>query len=81
MKKKPLSKRAHARLRRLRRDPFGRFGLALNAYLATIGWNAVMIGSPMQIRGVETTGVGRYEFVVTFTGGRITKPAAPAERS
>jgi len=72
MKNKPLSKRAKARLQRLRRDPFGRFGLALNAYLKSIGWNAVVVGAP-QIRGVKTERFGRYEFAVTFTGGVMKK--------
>jgi hypothetical protein len=67
--KKPLSKRAKARLARMRRDPFGRLCLEVGRYLETVGWRAVLIGKA-QVRGFETKGVGRYEFVVEFSGGR-----------
>lgn len=70
MTKKPLSKRAKVRLQRLRRDPFGRFGLALRAYLETIGWSVVVVGKP-QIRGFDgDRPLGKFEFVVEFTGGK-----------
>lgn len=71
-KKKPLSARAKARLARMRRDPFGRLTLEVGRYLETIGWRALVIGDA-RIQGFEQPGLGRYEFVVKFTGGRIKK--------
>lgn len=63
------STRAKARLARLRRDPGGRVSLEIARYLETVGWRAVVSG-PLQVRGAEQHGLGRYEFVMSFTGGR-----------
>jgi hypothetical protein len=77
--KKSLSKRPKARLQRLQRDPFGRLALALGGYLESIGWRALVVGSP-QVRGGEpgVSRIGHFEFVVTFTGGRIQKQTRSA---
>lgn len=72
VKRKPLSDRAKKRLAKMRRDPFGRLSLEINRYLETVGWQAVVIGTP-QVRGLETPGLGKYEFTVSFSGGRIAK--------
>lgn len=45
---------------------------AIGAYLKTIGWTAVVVGSPA-ILGEDAGGLGRFQFVVTFTGGRTRK--------
>jgi hypothetical protein len=79
-KKKPLSARAKARLAKIRRDPFGRLSSEVGRYLETVGWRALIIGSP-QIRGFETKPVSRnLEFVVTFSGGRIPPEGAPKRK-
>jgi hypothetical protein len=72
-KKKPLSKRAKARQAKMRRDPFGRLCQEVNRYLETVGWRAVVMGKP-QVRGFESPGLGRYEFTLEFSGGRIKQP-------
>lgn len=69
-----VSKRVQSRLRALRRDPMGRFGLELNRYLATIGWTAVVIGDA-RIEGVEQPGFGKYRFSIGFSGGRLKQEA------
>lgn len=78
-KKKPLSKRAKARLASIRRDPFGRLTLEINRYLGTVGWTALVIGGA-QIRGFEKPRMGNYEFCVDFTGGRIAPLAKRNKR-
>lgn len=70
MKKKPLGKRAQARLRRMRRDPFMRMAMEVSRYLKLQGWSVVVVAGA-QVRGVETSGLGRYEFTLPFTGGRV----------
>lgn len=45
---------------------------AIGAYLDTVGWRALVIGNA-EIRGVDRgpeIRVGRFEFVVKFTGGK-----------
>lgn len=74
-KKKPLSERARKRVAHIRRDPFGRLTLEINRYLKTVGWRALVIGTP-QVRGYETKGLGHYELAVSFSGGRIQKAKA-----
>lgn len=72
--KKPLSKRAKARVTRIRRDPFGRLTLEINRYLNTVGWSALVIG---RARVQQQPGARKFnfEFVVDFTGGK--KKAQP----
>jgi hypothetical protein len=82
MTKRPaLSKRSKARRARLRRDPFGRLCIAVGDYLASIGWSAVVVGQPA-ITGEgpaffthdpkrRPAGLSRYQFLVSFTGGRV----------
>ena len=65
----PLSKRAKARRRKIRRDPFGRLALAAGDYLESIGWRAIVIGAPRILRhGREHH---TFEFVIQFTGGAL----------
>lgn len=79
-KQKPLSKRAKARLARMRRDPFGRLTLEIQRYLKTVRWEAVVMGTP-KISGFEKPGVGNYEFSVSFTGWRLEpKPSSSLRR-
>lgn len=73
---KPLSKRAKARLAKMRRDPHGRVALEVARYLETAGWRVIVSGKT-SIRGVEKPRLGHYEFVMEFTGVRIVKPAKP----
>jgi hypothetical protein len=67
--KRPLSKRAKARLQKMRRDPFGRLSLEIGKYLETVGWTALVVGNPriQQQAGEQKM---NYEFVVKFTGGK-----------
>ena len=53
-----------------RREAFNRFAHEVGAYLETVGWRAVVVGSP-RIEGVEVAGLGRYRLTVDFSGGRI----------
>ena len=76
-KQPPLSKRAQARRRRMRRDPFGRLGLALQAYLETKGWSVVMVGNS-RVQQQPYAGKFKYEFVVEFVGSP-QQTAAPPE--
>lgn len=72
-KKPPLSKRAKAHRRRMRRDPFGRLALAVGDYLESIGWRAIVVGSPgIRRHGREHS---KFEFVIAFTGGRVRAAA------
>jgi hypothetical protein len=64
-----LSPRAKARLAKMRRDPFGRLCLEVARYLQTVGWNVIVSGKA-SVRGFEQPGLGRYEFVLEFSGGR-----------
>lgn len=48
---------------------FAIFTQAFADYLESIGWMALVAGSP-QIRGYEQPGIGKYEFALHFTGGR-----------
>jgi hypothetical protein len=73
-KKPPLSKRAKARLARMRRDPFGRLTLEIGRYLETVGWRALVIGNA-RVQHQAGERQYNYEFVVTFTGGK--KKAKP----
>lgn len=77
MKKKPLSKRAKARRARLRREPFGRLGLALEDYLATKGWSVLVVGSPRIEQAPDYPGSFNYTFCVRFTGAQKKTPAPP----
>lgn len=69
MTDEPLSKRAKARLTRIRRDPFGRLTQEIGRYLETVGWRAIVIG---HARVQQQAGERQfnYEFVVKFTGGK-----------
>lgn len=86
MKRTRLSKRATARLAEMRRDPFGRLSLEVGRYLETVGWRAVVIGPARVQSGVaplidsDDAGIGRYEFVVRFTGGKIRETSTKAAR-
>lgn len=71
-KKKPPSKRAKA----LRRDPFGRLGLAVQAYLRTRGWSVVIVG-PVRVQQQPHAGKFKYEFVLEFGGGQTPTPEPP----
>ena len=66
-KKKPLSKRAKASLRYIRRDPFGRLTLEIGRYLDTVGWSAFVIGRA-RVQQQPGARMLNYEFVVDFTG-------------
>ncbi len=76
MKKKPRGDRQRAKRRAMRRDPFGRLAIAVGDYLESIGWSAVVVGTPTII-GEDAGGVGRFQFLVTFTGGRTRTTEAP----
>lgn len=65
---------AKARLVKMRRDPFGRLSLEIGRYLETVGWRALVVGSP-SIYGFEKPGLGHYEFTVQFSGGRLQQKA------
>lgn len=59
----------------MRREPFGRLGLALQAYLKTRGWSVIVVGNPR----IEKPGGSlefNYEFVLPFTGGEKKKTVA-----
>lgn len=77
MKKKPQSKRAKALIAKRRRDPGWRISMEVARYLETVGWR-VVITSGLQVRGFEQPGLGHYEFVMQFSGGRI-KPRDAGE--
>lgn len=77
--KKPMGKREKARLAKMRRDPFGRLCLEVNRYLETVGWRAIVMGKP-QVRGFEQPGLGRYEFALDFSGGRLKQPEVAKRR-
>jgi hypothetical protein len=66
-------------LTRHERRPFRRLTDAVAAYLETLGWRAVVIGAPRVQSWPDPLGdpvqseaarLGKYEFVVEFTGGR-----------
>ena len=73
--KKPLSKRAKARLAKIRRDPHGRIGLEVARYLKAHGW-LVLVTGRASVRGESQTNgkMGRYEFMLEFSG--FKKPTA-----
>jgi len=60
----------------MRRDPFGRLGLALQAYLETKGWSVVIVGNP-RVQQQPYAGKFNYEFVVKFSGSQQKTPEPP----
>jgi hypothetical protein len=78
VKKKPpvrrRPERAQVRHAHRRVDPFGRLAFALGDYLESIGWSAVLVGSP-RVQQQPGEREFNYEFVVRFTGGK-KKPEA-----
>ena len=75
------AKRVKRRAALIRKDdPFGRLTQEINRYLQTIGWTALVIGHP-SIRGVEVNELGKYEFAVLFSGGRLKASPPQTERS
>jgi len=52
-------------------DAFNDLAEALGRYLDAIGWTAVVVGSP-RIQDPDP-GDMNYEFVVRFTGGRVSR--------
>lgn len=53
-------------------QPFHELAGAVGKYLESIGWTALVVGNPA-ILGDDTGGVGRFQLLVTFTGGRRRK--------
>ena len=74
-KKKPLSKRAKALVAERRKDPGWRISMEVARFLETQGWRVVLTAGS-EVRGFETQGLGKYEFVMRFSGGRIKQPEA-----
>lgn len=73
-----MTKKEIAFRRKLRRDPFGRLSLAVGDYLKTVGWTALIVGSP-SIRG-DGERLANFEFVVKCTGGKIQKKGKDAAK-
>jgi hypothetical protein len=51
---------------------FNRLADAFSGYLKTIGWSALVVGSP-RIQKPPGEREFNYEFVLRFTGGKIKK--------
>ncbi len=72
----PRKKASKATAQAASRAAFITFSDALGVYLETLGWRAIVVGSP-RVQQQPGERDFNYEFVVRFTGGKIGLPTTP----